>query len=64
MNYRDYNAALWEYTYTEGGVDLHAYNLGFVTGGRGYALNFQTREDQWEASQRLFDRFMAAFDPA
>ena len=31
------NASLWEYRYTAGGADLHAYNLGFVLPTRGTA---------------------------
>ena len=57
-------AALWEYTYSEGGAQLHAYNLAIVIGGRGYALNFQTREDQWESSQQLWEQIVAGFAPA
>jgi len=62
-DYRDYNAALWEYTYTEGDRQLHAYNLGLVAGDYGYALNFQTREENWEASQDLFESFKDTFSP-
>ncbi len=53
------NAALWEYTY-EG---QHAYNLQFVTadGEYGFALNFQTPEDQWEKSQDLWAAFQESF---
>ena len=53
------NAALWEYTY-EG---QHAYNLQFVTedGEYGFALNFQTPEDQWEESQDLWALFQESF---
>lgn len=53
------NAALWEYTY-EG---QHAYNLQFVTadGEYGFALNFQTPEDQWEESQALWETFKSTF---
>ena len=57
-------AGLWEYTYEEGGAQLHAYNLAIVIGGRGYALNFQTPEDQWDDSQELWDQFVAGFEPA
>lgn len=57
-------AGLWEYSYEEGGAQLHAYNLAIVTGGRGYALNFQTREDQWDESQELWEQFVAGFEPA
>jgi hypothetical protein len=61
--YRGYPAALWEYTWRDGS-DLHAVDLGFVAGGRGYALNFQTREPDWARSQALFEQLKAAFQPA
>ena len=57
-------AGLWEYTYSDGGAELHAYNLAIVIGGRGYALNFQTRENQWADSQELWEQFVAGFEPA
>lgn len=59
--YKGHRAALWEYTYEAGGASLHAYNLGFVTGDYGFALNFQTREDQWPASGPLWDTLKANF---
>ncbi len=62
--YGNKDAALWEYTYSEGGTQLHAYNLAIVTGGRGYALNFQTREDQWAESQEMWQQFVDSFDPS
>ena len=60
--YRDYNAAVWEFTYGSG-TTVHATNLGFVTGGRGYALLFQTPEDLWASSQDLNQQFRDAFRP-
>ena len=57
-------AALWEYSYTDGGAQLHAFNLAIVIGGRGYALNFQTRESQWKDSQELWEQLVAGFEPA
>jgi eukaryotic-like serine/threonine-protein kinase len=60
--YRDYNAAVWEFTYGSG-TTVHATNLGFVTGGRGYALLFQTPEDIWAPSQGLNQQFRDAFRP-
>ena len=61
--YKGMDAALWEYTYSEGGADLHAYNLGFITpdGTYGMALNFQTHEENWESSQELWEQLKAAF---
>lgn len=53
------NAALWEYTY-EG---QHAYNLQFVTadGEWGFALNFQTAEENWESAQETWEQLKASF---
>lgn len=59
--YQGRRAALWEYTYEEGGATLHAYNLGFVTDDHGFALNFQTTEAQWDASQPLWEQLKAGF---
>jgi tRNA A-37 threonylcarbamoyl transferase component Bud32 len=60
--YRDYNAALWEFSYGSSPT-IHAANLGFVTGGRGYALLFTAPEDQWAASQGTAELFRQAFQP-
>jgi hypothetical protein len=62
--YRDYDAALWEFRYRDGGVLLHTGNLGFVAQGRGYALYFQTRDQNWDADQGSFAGFREAFAPA
>ena len=61
--YKGFDAALWEYTYREGGADLHAYNLGFVTGDYGFALNFQAAESRWEADKAMFEQLKAGFEP-
>jgi len=57
------NAALWEYTYSEGGAALHAYNLGVAFEDYGFALNFQTHEENWDAQQELWDAFQESFEP-
>jgi hypothetical protein len=62
--YRDYNAAVWEYSWDAGGTRLHAVNLGFVVDGtRGYALNFVTAEGDWAAAQSTFEGFTSSFQP-
>jgi hypothetical protein len=53
--------AVWEYTYGDGGARLRAVDLGFVTGDYGFALNFQTREADWERLQPVFEAFQAGF---
>ncbi|MGI9033728.1 MAG: serine/threonine-protein kinase [Acidimicrobiales bacterium] len=59
--YEGYRAAIWEYTYSGGGADLHAADLGFVTLGHGFALNFQTAAPDWDRLQPVFEGFKAAF---
>lgn len=62
--YQGYEAGLWEYTYEDGGAALHAYNLQFVIDDEyGFALNFQTHEEDWEGSQELWETFQATFTP-
>jgi serine/threonine protein kinase len=58
------DAADWEFTYTEGGAALHAIDRAIVVGNRGYGLYFQTHEDQWDASQSLFESIDSSFNPA
>jgi serine/threonine protein kinase len=62
--YKGYDAAVWEFLYTEDGARLHAADLGFVMGDDyGFALYFQTHEEDWETSQDLFEKLKAAFRP-
>lgn len=63
VDYRGYDAALWEYTYDARNGRLHAYNLGFVTGDHGFALNFQTAESRWPAAQATWEQLKASFQP-
>lgn len=52
--FKGWDGAIWEYRYGGGGGRLHASNLTFVPSeDRAYALNFQTAESRWEASQDL-----------
>lgn len=60
-DYRAYESGIWEYSYTEGDLALHAYNLQFVTGDFGFALNFQTTEELWAESQDEWEAFLSSF---
>ena len=62
-SYKGMPAATWEYAYDERGARLHAVDLGMVTGRYGFALNFQTTDGSWAASQPLFQAFQAGFSP-
>lgn len=60
--FRDFpTAAIWEWTYSSRGADLHAINLGFADDNWGMALNFQTRANDWQSSADTFESFKATF---
>ncbi|HTJ76753.1 MAG TPA: serine/threonine-protein kinase [Acidimicrobiales bacterium] len=59
--YSGYRAAVWEYTYSSGGADLHAVDLGFITPRYGFALNFQTKAADWDRLQPVFQAFKDSF---
>jgi hypothetical protein len=61
--YRSLDAAEWEFRYTKSEVDLHNIDLGVVTGAKSYALNFETRDSNWDAVKPLFQRFESSFRP-
>jgi len=61
--YRDYDAAMWEFSWTSSGTRLHAGNLGFVAGDRGYALFFVTAEEDWQGAQSTYRSFQDSFQP-
>jgi eukaryotic-like serine/threonine-protein kinase len=62
--FRGEDAALWEYTYTDGGASLHAVNLNLLSGDRAYALNLQSPAGDWEDIGELFPVFTGGFEPA
>lgn len=59
--YSGYRAAIWEFTYTAGGAQLHVVDLGFITPGYGFALYFQTRAGDWDRMQPTFQAFKDSF---
>ena len=56
-------AAIWEFTYNEGGATLHALDLGFADDRYGFALYFQTLEEDWAGSQETFEQIKRSFRP-
>jgi serine/threonine protein kinase len=61
--FKGFPAAVWEFTYTGRGVPMRAVDLGFVTGRYGFALNFNTRAEDWSAMQDVFEAFKVSFQP-
>jgi serine/threonine protein kinase len=61
--FKDLDAAEWEFTYDKQNVPLHNIDLGVLTGARSFALNFETRAANWDAVRPLFQRFESSFRP-
>ena len=59
--YSGYRAAVWEFTYSAGGADLHVADLGFITPHYGFALYFQTRAADWDRLQPTLQAFKDPF---
>jgi len=61
--FKGYNAAVWEFTYERRDVQLHNLDLGVVTGAKGFTLNFEARQADWNIVKAFMDRFQRSFEP-
>ncbi|MFA9445315.1 protein kinase [Egicoccus sp. AB-alg6-2] len=63
--YRNWEAAMWEYTYTSGGAALHAINLNVLADdlGHAYALNLQAPAGEWDRIADQFPAIAGSFEP-
>ncbi|MEU5089546.1 serine/threonine-protein kinase [Streptomyces sp. NPDC021356] len=53
VGYRGWNAADWEFTYTEGGTKYRTVDRGFVVDDHlGYALMYTAKADKWDSDLR------------
>ncbi|MFF1485694.1 serine/threonine-protein kinase [Streptomyces sp. NPDC058319] len=53
VDYREWNAADWEFTYTEGGTGYRAVDRGFVVDDKhGYALMYTAEAADWDGDLR------------
>ena len=60
--FKGYEAAIWEFTFTDGGARVHAADLGFIVGDDyGFALYFSTLDEDWDAAQETFETFKNTF---
>ncbi len=62
-DFKGYNAAEWEFTYSRQGVQLHNLDLGVVTGAKGFTLNFESRQSNWSVVKAFMERFERSFQP-
>ena len=63
VDYRGDSAADWEFTYSDGGADLHVLDRVFHFDGIGYSLCFQTPAGDWDAAQDDLETILATFRP-
>lgn len=61
--FKGFNAAEWEFTYERRNVQLHNLDLGVVTGAKGFTLNFEARQSDWDIVKAFMDRFERSFEP-
>ncbi|MFE9439736.1 serine/threonine-protein kinase [Streptomyces sp. NPDC006602] len=53
VEYRGWNTADWEFTYSEGGTTYRTIDRGFVVNGQlGYALMYTAKDAQWDTGLR------------
>ncbi|PPS78072.1 MULTISPECIES: serine/threonine-protein kinase [Streptomyces] len=53
VDYRDWNTADWEFTYTDGGTKYRTIDRGFVVDDRqGYALMYTAKASDWDGALR------------
>ncbi|WP_435125061.1 protein kinase domain-containing protein [Actinacidiphila sp. bgisy144] len=67
VDYRDYDAADWEYTRQQQGKAVHVLNRGMVTDSKhGYALMFTTPSGAWGSAvnKERLQTFFSTFKPA
>lgn len=65
VDYRGWNAADWEFTFTSDGSPVHVLNRGFVVSdNQAYALYFSSGEAQWADSQGILQVAADTFTPA
>jgi hypothetical protein len=61
--FKGFTAAEWEFTYERRNVQLHNLDLGVVTGAKGFTLNFEARQSDWNIVKAFMDRFEDSFQP-
>jgi hypothetical protein len=65
VNYRGWDAADWEFTWTSGGTTVHVLNRNIVPRPtKAYALYWSVPDSQWASSRGIFDVAARTFQPA
>ena len=61
VDYRDYPAADWQFTYA---TQTQVIDRGFVAGNKGYALYIQGPRESFGDSEQVFQQAADSFKPA
>lgn len=61
VDYRDYPAADWQFTYA---TQTQVIDRGFVAGNKGYAIYIQGPQGSFDDSRQVFQRAADSFKPA
>ncbi|GAA3374522.1 hypothetical protein GCM10020367_38720 [Streptomyces sannanensis] len=67
VDYRGWNAADWEFTFSENGVRRHSVDRGFVVNGHlGYGIMYTAKDADWNSSatQQTLATFFSTFQPS
>ncbi|MER5948840.1 serine/threonine-protein kinase [Streptomyces sp. NPDC001904] len=66
VDYRGWNTADWEFTYTDGGTKYRSVDRGFVVNGSlGYGLMYTAKDGDWDSALRksTWKTFTQSFTP-
>jgi hypothetical protein len=63
VDYRDYDAADWEFTYGTSGT-THVLSRNLVTGPMAYAIYWSVDDTRWEENLAVLDVITESFQPA
>jgi hypothetical protein len=63
VDYRDFEAADWEFTRDSDWGRMHIRNRAVVDGNQAFALYWAAPVDDWEASLPVFEDIAASFEP-
>ena len=62
-SYLGHVAALWEYTYLDGNLPVHAVDLGFLTDDYGFTLSFRAPAGTWDTMLPVFHGYLSSVKP-
>jgi len=59
-SYLGHVAGLWEYTYLDGNLPVHAVDLGFLTDDHTFTMSFRAPASTWDTMLGMFQGFLSS----